>query len=119
MRPGFSGYFITPQKDSVRAQSLKEPALFQQDSETGMKAKNLIENSFLFGSGFNNLRYIKRDKGIEVEKWQTSHSASGLDNSILFLLATTGFAGLVQYALFWKSILVKTKYNKLLIASID
>lgn len=60
---------------------------------------SLFTQKPLFGWGFNTLRYINNDS--------ESHSSAGLDNSYIFVLATTGLVGFVAYVLFisklWKS----------------
>ncbi|MCG2692222.1 O-antigen ligase family protein [Microgenomates group bacterium] len=56
----------------------------------------LIKVSPVFGLGFNTLRFIRRDF--------TSHAAAGLDNSLLFVLATTGIVGLLAYLNLLKSL---------------
>ncbi|MGI5828090.1 MAG: O-antigen ligase family protein [Patescibacteria group bacterium] len=83
------------------------------------ESRELIEQKPVFGYGFNTLRYIKRDVGLEDEKWQVTHSGSGLDNSLFFLLATVGFAGTFQFFLFWKELLGKIKKTPLLLASLS
>ena len=50
---------------------------------------NLWRQSPLLGVGFNTLRAIRGD--------YVSHAASGLDNSFLFVAATTGIIGLLFY----------------------
>jgi len=82
-------------------------------------SSQIIANFPLFGVGFNNLRYIKRDYGfLNPEKWQVSHSGAGLDNSLLFVWATTGILGLLCY--FWLGAkifnLSLKKKNKLVLA---
>jgi len=49
----------------------------------------LWRRSPLLGVGFNTLRSVRNDF--------VSHSASGLDNSLLFVAATTGIIGLLFY----------------------
>ena len=51
----------------------------------------------IFGVGFNLLRYAQRDYGWLDEDWQTSHGGAGIENSYLFVLATTGIVGLAVY----------------------
>ncbi|NMC36630.1 O-antigen ligase family protein [Candidatus Beckwithbacteria bacterium] len=58
----------------------------------------LFKQKPLFGYGFNTLRYIRNN---QEELALPSHSAAGLDNSLLFLLVTVGFFGTSQFILFW------------------
>jgi O-antigen ligase len=66
----------------------------------------IIKQHPLLGTGFNRLRYAKRDAQlVTMAEWQTSHSAAGFDNSLLFVLATTGILGLTAYLWLWYEIL--------------
>lgn len=66
------------------------------------------ETSPLFGIGFNNLCAYRLQKSPGAEA--TSHACSGADSSILMILATSGFIGLITFSrmifknlkLFWK-----------------
>lgn len=57
---------------------------------------DIIRNQPLFGIGYNNLCEYKRAK--LIEKNYQSNACSGLDSSILLLIATSGVAGLVFFA---------------------
>lgn len=61
------------------------------------EAVQLIEKSPVIGYGFNTLRYVHNDQSIYLPDTPLSRAASGVDNSFLFLLATTGIVGLVAY----------------------
>jgi len=50
---------------------------------------DIFKQSPVFGIGFNTLRYYRHDF--------ISHSAAGLDSSLLFVLVTTGIIGLLAY----------------------
>ncbi len=51
----------------------------------------------LFGTGFNTLRYARRDYGLADENWLESHAGAGADNSFIFVLATSGLIGLTIF----------------------
>lgn len=75
----------------------------------------LIKVSPVFGLGFNTLRYYRQDF--------VSHAASGLDSSLLFVLATTGVIGLLAYLnwvknLWQTSLLVKLSLVAILVHSL-
>lgn len=55
------------------------------------EATNLIKKSPIFGVGFNNL-CIARQKYFNFVT-NDSHACSGIDSSLLFVLATSGFSG--------------------------
>lgn len=63
----------------------------------GMALK-IIADRPVFGVGFNSYRYAKDLYGIQ-HGWTNapSHADAGVDNSFLFVLATTGFVGFVAY----------------------
>lgn len=48
----------------------------------------------LLGVGFNLYRYAARDYGfLDKNRWQYSHAGAGIDNSLIFVLVTTGVVG--------------------------
>lgn len=69
---------------------------------TAKKAIEIIQNRPIFGVGFNAYRYAKlgynlrNDNSIAI-----SHADAGVDNSFLFVLATTGIIGFVLYLFLW------------------
>jgi len=77
---------------------------------------NLFCNKPIFGYGFNTIRYIKRDVGLEQSKWLSSHSASGFENSFIFLLVTTGVVGTGLFC-YWIWKLFKSNQAKSLFIS--
>jgi len=84
---------------------------------------DIFRQSPVFGIGFNTLRYQKQKLGFTSEDWQTSHSASGLDSSLLLVLATTGILGFTAYLYLLKNIwqisnLTKISLSALLIHSL-
>lgn len=74
----------------------------------------LIKNSPIFGLGFNNICQAKLKFGLENNA--NSHTCSGLDNSILFIIATTGFVGLSVFIQLITNIIKNTKKNYIGIA---
>jgi len=72
----------------------------------------------LFGWGFNGLRYVQRDLGlISNNDWEQTHSGSGTDSSLLFVLATTGIIGLIIYLYLMVNIIKLSYQRSLLIFS--
>lgn len=69
----------------------------------------LIKISPLFGLGFDNL-CIAKQKFLNNENI-SSHTCSGLDNSVLFIIATTGLAGLIVFIWEIYKIIKETKMN--------
>ncbi|HLB60102.1 MAG TPA: O-antigen ligase family protein [Patescibacteria group bacterium] len=58
----------------------------------------IIKDSPVYGIGFNMMRYENRERGfVQPYEWQESNAAAGLDNSFLFIWATTGIVGLIAF----------------------
>lgn len=71
----------------------------------------LIKQSPLFGVGFDNL-CIAKQRFLKEQNTQ-SHTCSGLDNSVLFIIATTGIIGLVVFIHSMLRIVQKTTQDKM------
>lgn len=69
-------------------------------------ALKVFENHPIIGVGFNSYRYTKELYGFDHE-WikLPSHADAGVDNSFLFVLATTGVVGFAAYIWLWINIL--------------
>ncbi len=70
---------------------------------------DLIKKSPIFGVGFNNLciaknSFLNKDNAL-------SHTCSGLDNSVMFIMATTGVVGLIIFIQLIFSIIKNTELN--------
>ena len=65
-------------------------------------ALQVIEDHPIIGVGFNSYRYTKDLYGLNHD-WvdAPSHADAGVDNSWLFVLATTGILGFAGYSWFW------------------
>lgn len=57
----------------------------------------IIQDAPYLGVGFNLYRYAQGRYGFLDEDWLRSHGATGVENSYLFVLATTGTLGLVTF----------------------
>lgn len=85
--------------------------------ETSKNAITIIGNQPVFGVGFNAYRYVQLRYGFRNDKAEViSHADSGVDNSILFILATTGIVGFLFYVLMWIRIIKRS--NALVVASV-
>lgn len=75
-------------------------------------AMKIIQDRPLLGVGFNSYRYAKESYRINSE-WTNapSHADAGVDNSFLFILATTGIFGLGAFLWIWE-IILKSAYTK-------
>ncbi len=69
-------------------------------------AITIYQNSPILGVGFNTYRYAQQEYGFrkEVPKYP-SNADAGVDNSFLFVLATTGIIGFAAFLIMWANIL--------------
>lgn len=73
---------------------------------TAIKALDIIRQYPVFGVGFNAYRYAKLDYNSRIDSTKlVSHADAGTDNSILFVIATTGIVGLALYLFLWFKVL--------------
>lgn len=74
--------------------------------ESYANAFAIYQDNPLFGVGFNAYRYAQHDYGFrnETPKYP-SNADSGVDNSFLLVLATTGIIGFGAYLLFWGTLI--------------
>lgn len=92
----FIALFFLPKFNSEGTNLLRTYSLFDR-VETWNQGFKIYSKSPILGVGFNTLRYLKKDLGYLDENWLASHSASGIENSYFFVLATTGILGLSAY----------------------
>jgi len=78
---------------------------------------NLFVKKPILGYGFDSLRYVKKDIGLETIKWEVSHSAGGFENSLITLLATSGIVGTVLLLTWIIKLNIRNKHNPLVLAS--
>lgn len=77
--------------------NLKRTFSLVSRAQTWSNALIITQDQPLFGVGFNLLRFAKHRYGFISTDWKTSHSGAGVENSFLFLLATTGVVGFCFY----------------------
>ena len=87
--------------------------------ENVQQATKIIKQKPLFGVGFNTLRYYQRDQGfLSQEEWQINQAGAGIDNSWLFVLATTGAFGFLSYLWLWGRALKESKKKIIVLVSL-
>lgn len=87
--------------------------------ETAGNAVKIIQDNPILGVGFNAYRYAQLRYGFRNDKTSTiSHADSGVDNSFLFVLATTGVVGFLSYLFMWYRILRKYWFVPVVTSSI-
>ena len=70
-------------------------------------AMSIVKNKPFLGVGFNTLRFNFRNSQYLREDWLTSHSAAGIDNSFLFVAASSGLLGLAVYLAFLTALFLR------------
>ncbi len=76
--------------------------------ESMRNALVIISENMIFGVGFNAYRYAQINKGFRIDNPEIlSNADAGTDNSLLFVLATTGIVGFAAYVFFWFQIVRK------------
>ncbi|MCX6816554.1 MAG: O-antigen ligase family protein [Candidatus Beckwithbacteria bacterium] len=100
-----------PGGEGVKLERLFSVTQRLENYQAGLR---IIKSAPLFGLGFNTLRFYRQDF--------VSHAAAGLDNSFLFVAATSGLVGLLAYLnllrfLWKKSLLVKISLVALIVHS--
>ncbi len=98
-------WFLIPQPVGEGGK-LTRTYTIQSRFENYQQAVKIIKERPILGVGFNTLRYYQKKQGfLAEENWQTNQAGAGLDNSWLFVLATTGILGFVSYLwLSWKAL---------------
>lgn len=66
----------------------------------GLSTEIFLDNP-LTGSGYNLIRYEKRQRGKILDVFDGGNSGAGIDSSWLLILATTGILGTLAFISFW------------------
>ena len=80
--------------------------------DSWLGAVEVWKSSLVLGVGFNMYRYAGNIKGLAF-----NNAGAGVDNSFLFVLATTGGVGLVAYFMYWSKLLKNVNIEGLAITS--
>lgn len=91
-----TGIFLLPRPDGEGVK-LERTASSIARLENWQESLQFVKESPLFGVGFNTLRFVRESQGLLNEKYGVSHASFGVDNSFLFVLATTGIVGLITF----------------------
>lgn len=92
-------FLLLPQPPGSEGAKLERTVSSQARIGSWEEGLNLIKRSPIVGLGFNTLRFTNKSVAQEYAQGFSikSHSASGLENSFLFILATTGIIGFLSY----------------------
>ncbi len=111
-------WFLIPQP-SGEGGKLTRTYTIQARFENIQQATKIIRQKPLLGVGFNTLRYYQRDQGfLSQEEWQINQAGAGIDNSWLFVLATTGAFGFLSYLWLWGKALKESKKKMIVLVSL-
>lgn len=80
-------------------------------------AITIIKKNFILGVGFDSYRYAQLKEGFLGEDWETNHAGAGVDNSFLFIFATTGFIGLIIFLILVKNMVLDNLIHPILLTS--
>ena len=101
--------------DILRVNRLDSAVARLGNWERGM---DLFGESPLIGWGFNTLRFVQTQRHWVDDTQIVSRAGGGLDNSFIFLLATTGVVGLASYLWILNSIILSARRNAVLLVSL-
>lgn len=105
--------FVSPRSFQTEGTDFLRTSSIIARSESMQRAARIFFDNPLLGVGFNAYRYAQMRYGFLKEKSSviSDHAASGVENSYLFILATTGLIGLLSSTAIWYSIL-RNAYRK-------
>lgn len=90
--------FLSPKAFQTEGTNIFRVFSSQERIKSAQIAVSIIEKSPVFGVGFNAYRYAQNKyANLNDSKWETTHSGAGTDNSLLFVLGTTGIVGFAAY----------------------
>jgi len=97
--------FILPKGTQSEGIQLGRIASIQSRFESSLKGMSIFLSSPVYGVGFNTLS-SRQSSRVQYFNGQVipSNSASGIENSFIFILATTGILGFAAYMLFIRNI---------------
>jgi len=97
---------LLPRRSSIGTQIERKDSIYSR-IENYQHSLNIAQKKPILGIGFNNYRLAQKEAGYLEDNWQSIHSGAGADNSLLFVLATTGLLGLASYFYFLRNLLKK------------
>lgn len=104
----FTGILFLLPRPSGEGVKLERLFSITQRIENWKLALQIVVDHPLLGVGFNTVRYAKRVYLFEEDvDYQTNHSGAGLDNSFLFVAATTGIVGLIVFLAFLAELFIQ------------
>lgn len=114
-------FIISSSKFSIENTNLLRTHSNEARLETTRNALAIFSDHPLLGIGFNSYRYAQvKYRFRHANTPLPSHADAGVDNSFLFVLATTGIIGFLFYLWQWKTLLIqKGKVGSIVALSIS
>lgn len=104
---------ISPKAFQTEGTNLFRTASSYQRLESMNNAIEIFKKNPVLGVGFNTYRYSQNKYGYLTDiKWEISHSGAGVENSYLFILATTGILGALVYINLLRKIFISARKTK-------
>lgn len=108
------GILILPKDIKSEGVVLLRTASILSREESYRRAIIIFRDSPLTGIGFNAYRYAQnRYNFSDPRNWETTHPGSGVSNSFLFVLVTTGIIGFIIYSYFIINIILSVLQVKI------
>ena len=112
-----SGFYLYTQNIArPRGIDRAQSASFRID--TWQQGLQIFQKSPILGIGFNAYKFAIREYNLAPEQFIKSRGSTSNDSSLLFVLATTGFIGLLSYILFLGITLWSNRKNFILLAAL-
>lgn len=107
-----TGIIILPKSFKSEGVDLLRTASITSRTQSYVNALNIYKISPFLGTGFDSYRYVQQKLGLLDQKnWQSTHSAAGVPNSLIFVMVTTGILGFVFYINLWARFLKNVYYK--------
>ncbi len=103
--------FISPRAFQTEGTNLLRIVSTTERIQSVQIVTKVISANPLFGVGFNAYRYAQNKLGLDNVYWQVTHAGAGTDASLLFVIATTGFIGLLAFLYLIYKLLYLAKLN--------
>ncbi|MBI4136754.1 O-antigen ligase family protein [Candidatus Roizmanbacteria bacterium] len=113
-------FFLPQPSPTAEGTNLARTTSVQARLSNVEQSAEIISDYPLFGVGFNMMRYENKNRNFVSDyEWEKSNAAAGLDNSFLFVFATTGIIGLITYIFMWfKLLTVQNTYQILILSTV-
>jgi O-antigen ligase len=96
----FASVLLLPQPNGEGVNLTRTSTIYSR-LKSQRQAWSIFKKNYLIGVGFNNYRVASRHYGfLDNENWKKNHAAAGVENSFLFVLATTGILGGLMFLKF-------------------